>query len=394
MDRATFEELLYEEESATLDVKKEQYPFAKATDDEKSELLKDILGFANAWRRSDAYILIGVEEIRGGPHNVIGISQSDHLDDHSLQQFVNKMTNRPVRFHYRAFVYEGKHVGIIQIEQQQRPIDLKKDFGKLKKDKVYVRRGSSTDPTKPATNDEIRTMGNVAELQAPALDVQFAEIRRDSALGPRLTWNAELVHVPTRDEIPELTLPPHRYLDSGQAIDLDPWNKLNRDFLRELAEYEVVRRLFRPLRLVVWNAGEVAATNVRCELAVHTDIGAMVWDTADWPDAPRRYCSAFESAGIKGLKSPLRRTPGEVSIRTEEERILIAIECGDLQPGRRVWSDVFYAGKGQSGEFELVGQIYADNLPRPKDFKLAIEVNVRPTSLTLDDLRELPEPPT
>src|SRR5579864_5379397 len=65
MNDVLFERLLYEEESTTLDFKKEQYRFAKATEYEKSELLKDILGFANAWRRSEAYILIGVEEMRG-----------------------------------------------------------------------------------------------------------------------------------------------------------------------------------------------------------------------------------------------------------------------------------------------------------------------------------------
>jgi len=71
------EELLYEEESSTLDFKQEQYKFIRANDYQKSELLKDILAFANAWRREDAYILIGVEEIKGGrnlkrsSHNII-----------------------------------------------------------------------------------------------------------------------------------------------------------------------------------------------------------------------------------------------------------------------------------------------------------------------------------
>jgi predicted HTH transcriptional regulator len=46
---------------------------SKLADDEKSELLKDILGFANAWRRATAYILIGVKEVRGGRSNVVGI---------------------------------------------------------------------------------------------------------------------------------------------------------------------------------------------------------------------------------------------------------------------------------------------------------------------------------
>ena len=115
MNDVLFEQLLFEEESTTLDFKKEQYRFVKATDDEKSELLKDILGFANAWRRSEAYILIGVEDIRGGRGNVIGISATKHLDDHSLQQFVNNITNQPVLFHYEAFGFEEKQVNWGQI---------------------------------------------------------------------------------------------------------------------------------------------------------------------------------------------------------------------------------------------------------------------------------------
>ena len=126
MDPALFERLLYEEESTTLDFKRDQYLFVKATDEEKSELLKDILGFANAWRRSAAYILIGVEEVRGRHSLVQGIST--HLDDHSLQQFVNNLTNRPVLFHYEAFGFESKQVGIIRIEEQVRPIYLKRDL--------------------------------------------------------------------------------------------------------------------------------------------------------------------------------------------------------------------------------------------------------------------------
>ena len=41
MNNELFERLLYEEESPTLDFKKEQYRFVKASEDEKSELLKD-----------------------------------------------------------------------------------------------------------------------------------------------------------------------------------------------------------------------------------------------------------------------------------------------------------------------------------------------------------------
>jgi predicted HTH transcriptional regulator len=134
MNNDLFEQLLYEEESTSLDFKREQYRFVRATEDEKSELLKDILGFANAWRRSDAYILIGIEDVRGGRGHTLGIPDAEHLDDHSLQQFVNSLTNQPVRFHYEAFGYEGKQFGIIIIGEQIRPIYLKRDYGKLQKE--------------------------------------------------------------------------------------------------------------------------------------------------------------------------------------------------------------------------------------------------------------------
>lgn len=182
---AQFERLPYEEESPTLDFKRDQYHFAKASEEEKSELLKDILGIANAWRRSEAYILIGVEDVRGGRSNVYGIAAADHLADHSLQQFVNSLTNPPVRFGYEAFGFEGKQVGIIRIEEQPRQFYLKRDYGKLKKHEVYVRRGSSTDPTKPATLDEVAQMGHGSEVvlvDRKGLDLEIDYNRRLTAL--------------------------------------------------------------------------------------------------------------------------------------------------------------------------------------------------------------------
>lgn len=394
MERAFFEKLLYEEESPTLDFKSEQYRFAKATDDEKSELLKDILGFVNAGRRSVAYILIGVKEVPGGPHNVVGIAATDQLADHSLQQFVHNLTNRNVLFHYEAFTYENKQVGIILIEQQSRPIYLKRDYGKLKKGQVYVRRGSSTDPSQPASPDEIVRMGVTAESQSAVLSVEFADIARDAALGNTIGWDAERLETPPPDEIPDVVPPRHEVFGLGATVSFaDPFNRPNPNYLRELAEFEFVRRLFRPVRLVVRNEGDVGASNVRCELAVPSDIGVSVIDAEDRPNAPERDGVVPNFVGMKGVKARSPR-PGDVRIDTNDERCLIEFECGDLQPGRRVWSDVFYVGKVESGEVELAGHIYAENLPQPKALTLTISARVSSTRMTVSDLGDLPEPPT
>jgi hypothetical protein len=148
------EQLLHEGESSCLDYKRDQYLFAGATDDEKTELLKDILVFANVWRHTEAYILIGVEEVIGGRSTVVGVSY--HIPENDLQQFVNSKTNRPVTFSYQSYVFEGKQVGVITIPQQDRPLYLTKNYGRLKKDVVYYRQGTTTAIASP---DDIARMG-------------------------------------------------------------------------------------------------------------------------------------------------------------------------------------------------------------------------------------------
>ena len=64
--------LLTQSESDTLDFKRKQYPFSGASKQEKSELLKDILSFANVVKDSDRYVVIGVEEEDGRVKHICG----------------------------------------------------------------------------------------------------------------------------------------------------------------------------------------------------------------------------------------------------------------------------------------------------------------------------------
>jgi hypothetical protein len=182
MNTSLFESLLHEEEGTSLDFKRDQYSFVGSTDDIKSELLKDVLAFANAWRRTDAYILIGVEEVKGGRSKVRGVSQQ--LNDNDLQQFVNSKTQQPIGFSYEAFSSEGVPVGIIQVFVQDRPFFLKTQYGRVQANTVYLRRGSSTDIALP---DEVALMGTSlgdgtnrrAELEALVDELnQFCDLSR------------------------------------------------------------------------------------------------------------------------------------------------------------------------------------------------------------------------
>jgi hypothetical protein len=397
VNEQTIEQLLYEEEGPTLDFKRDQYAFAKASDDEKSELLKDILGFVNCWRRADAFILIGVEDVQGGRGIVHGIS--DHLQDHSLQQFVNNLTNRPVQFGYEACSIEGEQVGIIRIEMQRRPVFLRRDYGKLKKGEVYVRRGSSTDPTKPADPDEIAHMGSgqVFGTKEASLVVEFAAPDREQCLGDQVEWSAEVCEMPESDQIPTLTdRPTPIHLPGGQTFyipsvsSFDIHDRLNPGYYYELSNYVFFHKFFKKIRLVVLNSGDASATDVRLEISVPNGQGFGIADWPEVPKAPKRRGSIVTFSAMEEMNLRLAfRHAGDVDIAKNEHETKIGIECGNLQPGRKVWTDSFYLGVGQSGEIQITGSVFAVNLPQPKAFNLSIKADIQQTTMTIDELVSL-----
>ena len=83
-----FERLLHEVEGPRLDFKRDQYPLTSNA--EKGEFVKDILAFANSWRTTDAFILVGVEETKvAGKSTLVGVST--HLKDSDIQQLVKNL---------------------------------------------------------------------------------------------------------------------------------------------------------------------------------------------------------------------------------------------------------------------------------------------------------------
>ena len=377
-----------------------QYPFAKATDEEKSELLKDILGFANCWRRAEAFILIGVQEVQGGRSIVYGVS--DHLQDHSLQQFVTSLTNRPVQFGYEACEFEGQQVGIIRVPIQRRPVFLKRDYGKLRKGEVYIRRGSSTDPTRPADPDEIALMGSghaFVEKEAD-LSVEFAATDREQPLGDKIDWPAEYCEMPNRKDIPDLDdTPAPIHLLGGHTIQIPSvatWSledRLNPRFFRELANHTFFHKLFKKVRLVISNRGESPTSDVRLEFCIRNGNGFGIVDTSESPVVPKERTGIFAASALRNIKlRPALRHAGYVDIDKNDHEIKVEIDCGNLQPGRKVWTDAFFLGIGQSGSIQITGQLFSGNLSQPKPFTLSISADITRSQMTVEELTRLCEP--
>ncbi len=378
MNEQLFERLLNEEESTSLDFKEAQYLLG---DDDvlKSELVKDIVAFANSWRRTEAYILIGVREVKGGRSQVLGVAH--HLNDNDIQQLVTSKTQRPVEFAYEAFTFEGKPVGVLRIPRQQRPLYLKARFGKLNKEVVYVRRGSATVEASP---DEVSRMGAAdlaekLEAEQPTLEVQFCDPDQHTELGRQITFTCEALQVPADKDIPDYGS------GGGWAAALNSYMR-NRDFYRQVAKYVWANALFRPLAFVVGNLASVTAADVQVRVTIPGASGITVLTQGRYPHRPD------PSSFLHGLGLHNAMKPPPVKIEPYGEDMIVTTHLGKLQPKGRAWSaEPFFIGTTKSQKLALESEVSADTLRDPLRTSFEVEVQVSSRVMTLDQLFQLAE---
>lgn len=89
---------------------------------------------------------------------------------------------------------------------------------------------------------------------------------------------------------------------------------------------------------------------------------------------------------------PALRHAGYVDIEKNDHEIKTEIDCGNLQPGRKVWTDDFFLGIGQSGSIQITGQLFSGNLAQPKPFTLSISAEITRSQMTVEELSRLGEP--
>ena len=199
-------------ESSSLDYKRGQYAFEKASDWEKSEILKDVLAMANAEREGVARILIGVDERMDKTGEIVGIDAADVIDDSKLHQFVNSKTNREVAFGSVVVPLDdgsGRVVQVLELPdcRAARPFYAKAQFGHVAANAVYMRDGSST---KVASPERVREMGESLALGKARPVVELpdgVEIESD--------WSAVIVENATMDDLDEAAIAKAR---EGYAI--------------------------------------------------------------------------------------------------------------------------------------------------------------------------------
>lgn len=352
------EELRYRGESSDLDYKSEQYLFVKASDEEKSELLKDILALANTYRDSSAYILIGFKENPPHPAEVVGLSPESSIDDSRIQEFVNGKLETKLTFRYEERLFDNKFIAVISIPKQQRPFYLKKDFGKLKKEVVYVRRGSSTGIASPR---EIALMGAANKERGDAQIQLILQTHDNNPLSDRL--EREFVRV--SDRIPDFKV--DRHLLSVSTIEHP-----NKDYWREYANFYATWKRVIQVRLSILNHSTFSLGDTYLEVKCNCPEGesASLLRVDDMPEQPKKFSFGFEN-----LRSMLEHSKRLVVVDDRGSEPIVQIKLGTVRPGQtiRAEEDLAILPSG-TGHYALQVKIFANEIPTPRLLEYPVEV--------------------
>jgi hypothetical protein len=375
---SAIEALLFEEEGSVLDFKSEQYPFADAAEERKSELLKDILAFANAWRGSDAFILVGVKEVKGGRSIPVGVKEQ--LDDAHIQQFVNSKTQRPIVFSYQATELDGLPIGVIKIPVQRRPFYLKKAYGRLLPSTVYIRRGSSTDI---ASIEEISTMGFDESLPANVRLAGFLIGGKDEeVVDKRLAYKALNASIPAPSSIP----------DYSSRKDTGPFSLLrtlepaeNSEYYRELAKYRQRIWKTKGFKFGVKNSGDTTGRDVKILIDIQDEAhGLIVCDKTALPKKPEPSYSLLPH--IRTIHDPV----DDIDVLSTPSGYRVIVSIGKVQPKAFIVStDALYVSASQSCVVKMAAKIFSDDLPEPAIEEFEIEFEATQRAFDVNEL--LPE---
>lgn len=291
-----------------------------------------------------------------------------HLEDASLQQFVNSKTNSPVEFSYQSYEFNGEQVGIIHIPPQERPIFLTQEFGKLEDQTVYLRRGSSTDAANPA---EVAKMGKarVSRNVFPEIGFEFAHPFERSELGKEIHLEVVNLSLPNKDNIP----------DHGSKSGIRMFYP-NRDYYRDMADYLKYIHGFQPLRFTVSNIGEVTVKDVRIEARI-SNRDVKLLDKNSFPSKPKPRSRPFDVSTQGVIQEH------DVTVQDTNDGHRIIAHFGKCQPKQTKYSSsYFFIGAEAPSDVSLYCSLFADEISEPIEETLEVEIDVNDDELTKDDL--------
>ena len=274
-----------------------------------------------------------------------------------------------IGFSYQPYPFEGKQVGIIRIPLQEKPFFILKDFGKVKKGVVYIRRGSSTDEADPS---EIAKMGIAVVLDQPRplFELEFANLTGHSRLGRDITIVSTVVRYDEKD-VP--------LLGYSQFSIEAMLNRHDENYFRNKARYIAKTELLSKVAFYIRNTGPVLASNVRMEISGTVDPEVLICDSWHYPEYPRKE--------LYGLSPMSLYNQSNIGYSVHDKDWTITVPFGHIQPKASASSDgSFYVGASKKKKLALSAVTYADNLSDPFTVPLSITIDVKARPLNFNEL--------
>lgn len=374
--------LRYKSEGTDIDFKSAQYRFVGGNENDKAEMLKDILAIANAWRDGTGYILLGFKDQRPHPAEIVGISGS--IDDAAMQQFVHGKVRPKLTFHYEEHLYDGKTISIISIPKQKRAFYLSHSYGKLKSNVIYVRRGSTTDEAEPP---EIAAMF-IADSGRTDIRVDLSVLTLQNENLPTTTTHRFLQFT---EKFPNYATPQQHRGPFDISIS-SSMHKDNRNFWREYAKYIQISEALIQIRFALQNHSEVQLTSAKLEVLVEPEDGQSVRLLAgrDLPQEPNPTHDIMK--GFRTYPNILANQTPQLTVDESGTKPVCHVRFGSLLPGEKGWSaDTFAVVPSAPGKLRLRFRILAAELATPIQMERSIEVTGIVESLDFADFQSFIE---
>lgn len=374
--------LLYRAEGSDLDFKAEQYALSGEDNDTKSELVKDLLAMANAWRDGPAYILLGFKEEKPNSPQVVGISEFH--DDAHFQQLVNSKVTPKIQFKYEVRPYHGVTIGIITIPKQARPFFAPKTWGRVLSNTVYVRRGSSTVIALP---DEIAKMGAEGEQKRrqPLVNLSFCNAEGDDVSTEKKS--VTILDFGNIRDLPDFTFRnPKGGLFMGAIENLD----VNSNYWRNLAKWLKEHQAAISVYIHVHNKSSFALSDCKLEIVADAEAGTAVRFQSgnSLPDRPQEVRSLFPN--MSHMPNLAIRDEPNLSIEGEAGNQRCIVRFPKILPGETAMLDNYLAVfPHESGTLTFRSRLLATELAEPLSYQLSIEVEVFKDTKNIDDLVNL-----
>lgn len=381
-----FRELIEDnDENIFLDFKSEEYHT-----ENKSELIKDVLAFANASYAAERFIIIGVSK----DHTGIKITPVEKPEDSAaIQQYIHDNITPELNVHYASYNYDGKNLMVLTIwDTNNQPYYTKKTIyrgGKpyIKENDLWIRKGSRNAFGVRDDLEKIFKRRYVQQGLEGMIDLTFPN--GDHELEIECIRNIKYPSLENKQEIQKqisekeelLKNDPKTYqarysgyyagmgLLSYSAMDLqtlyDRLKTVEMNFSNEDKHYLNETRAYK-LQFIIHNSGNKHLENGLVTITFPVLQGFTI--------SNHIYLDTHQQAFVTGIDYQ----SGYPNVRNENDQVIVSHNIGEIR--HRVPTEIYLKSlrivpiENVAGQtVKITATIHGSNLPEPQKIELNIQ---------------------